>query len=388
MIRLDFGQLGYYKVYVEEEKRGVAYSRLLAKGMSAVTVDGYIRVPFSRKKKYAQILSDLGARFEGPFGGIGLIDRYKKRYGVIIALFVFLAMYTVSSLFVWNVYVQSADGISMIAVEEELSEAGLGVGRFWPSIHLDKVETEVLHSSENIGWINVNRRGSVAYVTVKSKNVSPTPQDPSREYANVVALRDCVIEEITVKRGIPLVKVGDSVKAGDILISGIIPQELGGGFLRAEGEVIGRSSETLSVFVPREEEMTEYGEELLTERKIKIFDFFINIFKNYRNSHKECVIIEETKEGMLLGGYRLPVKTVSLYSREIKTGRRRYTDTEIIAVGNYRLEAVRALRLCDAELLQAKTSSSLSEEGYEISSLVTVLRSAGEQKPIFADREQ
>ena len=388
MIRLDFGQLGYYKVYVEEDKRAAAYSRLLAKGISAAATDGYIRVPLGRKKKYAAVLSDLGVSFDGPFGAVGFLNRYKKRYGVMAALLISLAMYTVSSLFVWNVCVQGEDGVTEIAVEEQLDEAGLRVGRLWRAIQLDEVETDVLRLSENIGWININRRGSVAYVTVRSKTSSPSDQAPLGEYANVIAVRDCVIEEITVKRGIAAVKVGDSVKAGDVLISGIIPQELGGGFLRAEGEVVGRSSETVSVFVPREEELTEYGEERLEERKIKIFDFFINIFKNYRNSHKECAIIEETKEGMLLGRYRLPVTTVSVYSREIKNIRRRYTDTEIITVGNYRLEAALALQLCDAELLQVKTSSSLGEEGYEVSSLVTVLRSAGEQKRIFADREQ
>ena len=40
---------------------------------------------------------------------------------------------------------------------------------------------------------------------------------------HIIAARDGVVRKIEVRTGIPLVKVGDTVKKGDILISGIIP---------------------------------------------------------------------------------------------------------------------------------------------------------------------
>ena len=44
-----------------------------------------------------------------------------------------------------------------------------------------------------------------------------------------------------------MVKVGDVVKKGDLLISGVLPLELGGGFCTAQGEVKGRVADRVEV---------------------------------------------------------------------------------------------------------------------------------------------
>jgi similar to stage IV sporulation protein len=293
--------------------------------------------------------------------------------------------FILSSLFVWDVRIDGNCETPDALIENELSEAGLSVGSPWFLLHLDKVESELLEKSESVGWISVNRRGHVAYVTVKEKNEPPQAQGSEAVYSNVVATKDCVIDSIVVKKGMPMVKNGDSVKAGDILISGIIPSELGGGFVRAEGEVFGRTTETVGVFVAREETGTLYGEEVLQDKKINFFNFSINIFKNYRNSCNECVIIEETEESLILGKYRLPIQTVSTYSREKLRQSRIYTDSELVSIGKYRLECAKALRLYDAEIMRTVTDASLTEEGYRVESKVTVLRDVAREERIFAE---
>ena len=125
--------------------------------------------------------------------------------------------------------------------------------------------------STAVAWLNINRRGTVAYVTVLEKEVHG--QEVKEGYSNVVAACDAVIEEISVVRGVACVKVGDSVKKGDLLISGVLPEEQGGGFCYAEGEIFGRVSESISVSVDEYKiKKTEKNSEI-AHLDIKIFGF-------------------------------------------------------------------------------------------------------------------
>ena len=75
-----------------------------------------------------------------------------------------------------------------------------------------------------------------------------------------------------------------TVKAGDILISGIIPDELGGGFVRAAGEVSGRAIRTVSTTLPRSATVNVGSVPQWERCDLYIFNFSINIFKKYRKS--------------------------------------------------------------------------------------------------------
>ena len=106
-------------------------------------------------------------------------------------------------------------------------------------------------------------------------------------------------------------------------ISGIIPTELGGGFCYADGEIRGRYSDTVSVKVSQKEEYKIYTDEHIKSISLNIFNFSINIFKNYRNLSNMCDIIEEKSEFLLDGGKSVPIffnKTVAReYSVEIRS---------------------------------------------------------------------
>jgi similar to stage IV sporulation protein len=275
--------------------------------------------------------------------------------------------------------VEGNETVSTSAIEAELDTVGIRPGVLWSSLSFNEAERHLLEESATIGWLNVNRRGSVAYVTVKEKQIKES-EIGKKLYSNIVASTDCVIEEITVKSGYPMVKAGDTVKAGQLLISGVIPSELGGGFVRAEGEVKGRVFERISVEVPRRETVTVYGEEILSECHANIFNFSINIFKNYGNLPDSYVIINDTEEMMLLGKWRLPVEIKRIYAKAVKKQSVERSDAELISIATSRLSALRKVRLSDAELLKIKTDGEFTESGYRMTSSVTVLCGIGEER--------
>ena len=64
------------------------------------------------------------------------------------------------------------------------------------------------------------------------------------------------------------------------MISGVIPQSLGGGYCYAEGSVKGRYNTEIQAHSDREITDRQYLSDALYTFSVKIFNFKINIFKN------------------------------------------------------------------------------------------------------------
>ena len=101
---------------------------------------------------------------------------------------------------------------------EALSQAGVRIGGRLNGLDLDVVENSV-SASMNAMYAVVSRRGSVVYVNVVALKQIDAPIDMSHK-RDLVATVDGVVTGILCEQGNPLVKVGDSVKKGDVIIEG------------------------------------------------------------------------------------------------------------------------------------------------------------------------
>jgi sporulation protein YqfD len=284
---------------------------------------------------------------------------------------------------VWDVRIEGNEQLPKSVIEKALENVGVAPGVGWGSFKVSDKELELLESTPEIGWVNINRRGVVAYVTVKERNLKEDSSEPL--YSNVVSAYDCVIEEITVTSGVAVVKAGDTVRRGDLLISGVIPAELGGGFVAARGEVCGRMREEISVSVSRTEEKTVYERAQISEIRLKIFSFLINIYKKYGNLDRNYVIIEEEIGLASPSGHRLPFKVYKTYREYVSKKEVSYTDDELVSITGERLVGKRAAALVGAELISISTSGDFTDEGYSMSCRMTLLRNIGETVGITED---
>ena len=114
--------------------------------------------------------------------------------------------------------------LSASEVESILNEYGFGVGSVIKGTDLKLVENRVMNGSEEIAWVSVNMNGTVARVEViESKKGEVKSSQP----ANLVSKRDGKIERIEAYNGNVEVKVGDVVRAGEVLVGGVYKNETG-----------------------------------------------------------------------------------------------------------------------------------------------------------------
>ena len=384
MARLDEYVFGYEKGNAEPCDAIRVANAMLHLGMcSEISPSGKFTL---RHRDRSRFLAYARARvrfaLSDTLGLYGFLLGLRHRYGLISAFLIASLILILTRTLVWDVRISGNFSLPESAVEETLSESGLAVGTPWRRVDVGTIEATLLSTHPEIAWISVNRRGTVAYIElIESENVGYS-EDIAPLYSNIVADRDGVIEEITVKSGEAVVKVGDVVRAGDVLISGIIQNEGGVRFCRAQGEVRAHSVTDITAEVYRNvTERIETGRHLHQARVI-IFNFSINIFKNYGNCENTCDIIEETKDFSLFGRYKLPILLKRTYSYEYTEHQLSLADDEMIAIAKSTLDDKMRQELQHADVIKLRSEGGFSGDVYRITTRVVYSSEIGRESEI------
>lgn len=384
MARLDELIFGYHRGRVEPSEAPTLTNVLLRHGIcSVVDPDGSFTL---RRRDKARFTVHARAKLRPKIGEVlglyGLLQRGRRRYGLLAALGVLLAVFILTRGLVWDVRVSGNTELTEQEVIQTLSEHGLSVGSAWRGFDKNLVETALLSTHSEIAWISVNRRGTVAYVElIESENVG-VPDEIVPLYSNVIADRDGVIEEITVKSGEAMVRAGDVVRAGDILISGVIESADGVRLCRAQGTVRAHSVTEISAVAPREVSERVPLKRRIAHLRVLIFNFSVNIFKNYGNCENSCDIIEETREFTLFNRCRLPISLVKTYVSEYSEQPRTRTDEEMIAEAGKELNGRLNSEFTSSDIIKLRTYGEFLSDGYRLTTTVVYSTDIGMESAI------
>ena len=186
-----------------------------------------------------------------------IFEKYKMRPGLLVGVALTLVMTAYALNVVWRIDVSGNESISSGEIEALLGESGFSVGSYIPTADLTLIENNLMQKNPDIAWISVNINGAVAKVEIRETHRAlPKNDTPS----NLVAVRDGKIERIESYDGNCLVKVGDVVRAGDLLVSGIYQNN--DGSIRttsASGEIYARTLREIFVEIPFENTQKSYS---------------------------------------------------------------------------------------------------------------------------------
>ena len=152
-----------------------------------------------------------------------LLHRIFKRKALVAGgISAILIMYFLTS-FVWVVEVQGNERMPSERIIRELESFGLKPGAFKPYIDTREVETKLLIEMDQLVWVGINILGTRAVVDIVERT-EPPPLIDKNAPCNIVAKNDGIINDIYLYQGQAAVKVSDTVKVGQLLISGIVEQ--------------------------------------------------------------------------------------------------------------------------------------------------------------------
>ena len=256
-----------------------------------------------------------------------ILNRYKKRKIFVISLFVILiALYT-SSNYVWNIEIRVEDNMQLDNILEDVKMAGLDTGMKKDKINLEEITNKIRLSRDDISWIGIELKGTNAIVEVVEAEEKPEiiAQD---EYCNIVSDKEGKIVKINANTGTAMVKPGDVVKEGTLLIGGWMEGKYTGTrFVRATGEIEAVVWYTEKETVNFKETKVEKTGNMEKKYAININNFRINLYKRLSNFEKYDTIYA-TKKLKLFSNFYIPVELIECNNSEIKEYEINYSEEE------------------------------------------------------------
>lgn len=137
--------------------------------------------------------------------------RRKALLAGIILLFIFVKLF---SSFLWQVEFSGNETIPTEELVKLLTENGIKRGMLRSEIDISSLEQFFLTNHDKISWIAIQLQGTKLVIKVVEKKLID-----ETDLTDIIAAHSGVITEMIVLKGKPLVKEGDTVKAGQLLIS-------------------------------------------------------------------------------------------------------------------------------------------------------------------------
>ena len=317
-----------------------------------------------------------------------ILNRYRKRKIFVISLFVILiALYT-SSNYVWNIEIQVEDNMQLENILEDVKNAGLKTGLKKDKINVEEITNKIRLSRDDISWIGIELKGTNAIVKVVKAKEAPEIID-EKDYCNIVANKSGTITKIIAQNGTALVKPGDEVQEGQVLIQGTMEGKYTGSrYVHSLGEVeaIVKYEKTEKISLKKEENVKTGNKE--EKYQIKINNFQINFYKTLSN-FKIYDTIEEEKKFKIFSNLYLPISVCKVTNYELEENSKNYTVEEATEIGTQKLEQDIEAEIQNKEGILGKTANvNETSEYVEVSVIYEVIENIGMQEKIEETYEQ
>lgn len=330
-------------------------SKLVKKGIeTSVSVKDFKRLPDIIRSSgiRVHIIKKCGLPFK--------THKNRKRVGLVIGFALLIFILKFMSGYIWIIDVVGNEKVPTKEILSACEAVGIKDGIRKNRINTKIKREELLLQIDTLSWASLNIEGSV--LTVNVSEIKKVDEDNSCS-CNLKAKADGIIEKIDVTSGNCVVKTGDTVKKGDILVSGILEKLNGTEFVHSAGTVTAVTQRSITV---EEDYKTVIETENGKSKTKKVLEFFgvkIPLFLGKETSTYKSTLKEKP---LSVFGRVLPI---TIYSKEFNfTDKYEYTRSydEVCAkleekVGdNLKLEGVNEYKIIRCDFAQKENAVSLT----------------------------
>ncbi|WP_124066495.1 sporulation protein YqfD [Clostridium sp. E02] len=182
-----------------------------------MTVPGFRKIkPLVRKSKVRlRVLKKFGLPF--------FLHRNRKRKLYAAGcLFFFLILYSLS-LFLWDIEFEGNQRYTYDTLLRFCESVEIRYGMKKSNINCTVLEESLRTEFPEITWVSARVSGTRLLVKIKENEVLSAIPIKDDSPCDLIAQKDGTITSMIVRSGVPMVKVGDQVEKGQILVSGTLP---------------------------------------------------------------------------------------------------------------------------------------------------------------------
>lgn len=321
-----------------------------------------------------------------------ILKRYKKRPGLVVGLIIMLMLTKLSTMFVWDISVEGNVNVSDAEILTALSEHGFSVGSYIPGVDFYSICHKLLLSNGNLSWVSVNMEGTEAKVVVIENDIKGTPEYGNGSPSNLVAAFEGEIVRTESASGQVMVKAGDKVSKGQLLISGVV--NVGQGdtgiftLVRSMGRIYAKTNRVFEISVPLENVKSVLKERKTVKKSFKFFGKSIKLKENSSILLDGCDIITVNRRVVLFEGLGksfeipLPITLQAVYTDVYEDVSVTYTEDEALAIAEKMMAQLLANELSDAELLRKETNIDVVDGVLTLSLSIECVQNIATEAPI------
>lgn len=261
----------------------------------STTIEGFKRLkPYAKKARCRlRIIEKRGIPF--------LRFKYRKRVMFTVGVFLFIGCICLLSSFVWLVEVEGCERLNDTEVIETLEDAGYKAGKLKARLDLRQAEQKLINTYPDIIWTGIKFEGTKLVVEV-TESVPKPPIHSQNTPCHLVAKNDGLITYIATDKGMPHVKKGDTVKKGDVLVSGsmTLGEENPSLYLtHAQAKIKAKTGYALEASMPLEAVQKVYTNRVSTQCDLRLFDLRIPFLRSHTKEnygfYDEVITVKQFK---------------------------------------------------------------------------------------------
>lgn len=285
----------------------------------------------------------------------------RMRKGLLAGAVLFMMIIGLMSTRVWSIEVKGNKTIPTEQIQAELVNLGIVSGTPKSKVEPREIQQKLMLKFPQIGWMSFNTRGCAAEIQLKEKVDKPEIAESQNEKIyNVKAAESGQILSIDLYKGTPMVKEGDAVVKGQLLISGIVEDQEGRSTLRgASAKIIAATARTFTTEVTLKRNVTFLTGQTVTRRSFQLFGLRIPLSiaekpeGNYQmqGSHTDIRLMNSV----------LPISLYEEKWSEQRTEEITLTREQALAEAKKQIEQQELAQLKDAKIVSSSETGEVSE---------------------------
>ncbi len=305
--------------------------------------------------------------------------------GAVIALFLLIGL----SGHIWDIQLDGNNFYGDEIIHRFLDKAEIHSGMKTKDVDCAELSAMIREEFERVTWASSEIDGCRLIIHIKENRLIESEEKIMDKKAyDLVVEKDGIIDEIFVRNGISQVEAGQSVKKGDILISGIIPIINDAQETIAYEQTISDGDITIQCqyFYYHEIQRTWYQTNIIDTKEypvLQIGDYrfekiiFVNRAKEKENT-QYMDDLEEVYPLKITNTFLLPVKTGVQKRVLYEKTKQFYTDSQLKELAdNYFQEFCANLEKKGVQIYENNVKMDISDASCVMSGKVTVIEKAG-----------
>ncbi|MDE6759092.1 MAG: sporulation protein YqfD [Lachnospiraceae bacterium] len=258
--------------------------------------------------------------------------KHRKRAAFLLGFLLFGTVVYILSLFVWEVKVTGEDKLVAETVLKQIESEYVSLGTLKSHIDCSKLEESLRRDFDEISWISCELKGTGLTVYLE-EGMAPKKIENEITNGDIVASKDALITKMITRQGTPVAKVNDTVKKGDILISGTIyiyddnNEIMETSYIAADGDIYGTTTFEYEDYVDLKYYQKVYDDKSKTHVTLYFLDYCLTPFVP-KMENKDYDTYTQIHKARIFDNFYLPFGYKSIKRTPYTLEAREYSEAE------------------------------------------------------------